>query len=222
MWKRGNTIGSINKMISYLDSSLSDHGILRIFWNSWGRLSEEMYRCNQPYPFQIRKFIKKYKIKSIINLRGERNCSSYFLEKEFCKKNKIKLYDYPLSSRDMPSKEKIFDFFDLIRRIEYPAVMHCKSGADRVGLASSLYLIKRKNKTVEEAKKQLSLKHLHIKYAKTGILDYFFEAAIAKSISSPDDFIFWLRYNYDQKKLKSEFKSNSFLNIITEKILNRE
>ena len=30
------------------------------------------------------------------------------------------------------------------------------------------------------AAKQLSFKHLHIKYAKTGILDYLFETAIKK------------------------------------------
>ena len=58
--------------------------------------------------------------------------------------------------------------------------MHCKSGADRVGIASSLYLIYKHKYNVLDASKQLSFKHLHIKYAKTGILDYLFETAIKK------------------------------------------
>ena len=55
----------------------SDHGILRFFWKSFFSLPGNMYRSNQPYPFQIQKYKKRYGIKSIINLRGERNCSSF-------------------------------------------------------------------------------------------------------------------------------------------------
>ena len=222
MWCRGKTKGVFNKLISYFDSSLSDHGILRVCWGSWGELPGKMYRCNQPFPFQIKKYVKKYKIRSIINLRGERACSSYFLEKDYCIKNKIKLYNYPISSRDAPSKEKILSFFELINKIKYPALMHCKSGADRVGLASTLYLINKHKMNVEEASKQLSLKHLHIKYAKTGILDYFFEIAIKKGKNLPDDFMLWIKNEYNQKKLKSSFKSNSIINLVTEIILKRE
>ena len=47
--------------------------------------------------------------------------------------------------------------------------MHCKSGADRVGIASCLYLIYRQKYNVSDASKQLSFKFLHIKYAKTGV-----------------------------------------------------
>ena len=78
-----------------------------------------------------------------------------------------------ISSRDLPTKATIKKFFLLLDTIKYPAIMHCKSGADRVGIASSLYLIYKHKYNVLEASKQLSLKHLHIKYAKTGILDYF-------------------------------------------------
>ena len=58
-------------------------------------------------------------------------------------------------------------------------MMHCKSGADRAGIASCLYLIYKQN-MMFYATKQLSFKYLHIKYAKTGILDYLFETAIKK------------------------------------------
>ena len=94
MWKRGFTKGSFNKFCSYIDSSLSDHGILRLFWTSLSKLPNNMYRCNQPYPYQIKKYKSKYNIKTIINLRGERNCSSFYLEKEYCDNNNIKLYNF--------------------------------------------------------------------------------------------------------------------------------
>ena len=115
MWKRGFTKGSFNKFCSYIDLSLSDHGFLRIFWTSFSRLPNEMYRCNQRYPFSDRKNIKKYNIKSVINLRGERNCSSFYLEKEYCENNNIKLHNFPISSRDLPTKETIKKFFFTFR-----------------------------------------------------------------------------------------------------------
>ena len=222
MWKRGFTKGSFNKFCSYLDLSLSDHGFLRIFWTSFSKLPNNMYRCNQPYPYQIERYKNKYNIKTIINLRGERNCSSFYLEKEYCDNNNIKLYNFPISSRDLPTKETIKEFFILLDKIRYPAIMHCKSGADRVGIAASLYLIYKINYQVVEAAKQLSLKHLHIKYAKTGILDYLFETALKNGKNSPSEFIKWIDTEYNKAKLKKSFKPFKLYSFFVDKILKRE
>ena len=195
---------------------------LRIFWTSLSRLPNNMYRCNQPYPYQIERYKHKYNIKTIINLRGERNCSSFYLEKEYCDNNNIKLWNFPISSRDLPTKDTIKKFFLLLDTIKYPAIMHCKSGADRVGIASSLYLIYKHKYNVLEASKQLSLKHLHIKYAKTGILDYLFETAIKEGKNSSSDFIHWIYTDYDKNKLKETFKPLQLYSFIVDKILKRE
>ncbi|MEC8099852.1 MAG: tyrosine protein phosphatase [Pseudomonadota bacterium] len=222
MWKRGLTKGFLNKVFSYLDSSFSDHGFLRILWTSFSKLPGGMYRCNQPYPFQIFKYKKKYGVKTIINLRGERNCSSFFLESEFCKNNNIDLYNFPITSRDLPSKKTIKEFFFLLDNIKFPAMMHCKSGADRAGIASCLYLIYKHNYNVDDALKQLSFKYLHIKYAKTGILDYFFETAINKGKVTSKDFLNWIDADYNKNEIKKSFKSNGVYRFVVDKILNRE
>ena len=70
--------------------------------------------------------------------------------------------------------------------------MHCKSGADRAGLAAALYLIYTQDYSLLDAKKQLTFKHLHIKYAKTGILDYFFSEVIDQGINNKLDFLDWI------------------------------
>ena len=100
--------------------------------------------------------------------------------------------------------------------------MHCKSGADRAGLASALYLILRENYTISQASKQLTIKHLHIKHAKTGILDHFFLELIKKGINNRSDFLIWLKNDYDKKALKKSFKFNSLINKLFNSILNRE
>ena len=167
MWKRGKINTLWDLIFSYVDLTFADHGIFRLSWRSWAELPGKMYRSNQPYPYQIKQDQKKRNIRSIINLRGERHCSSYYLEKNYCENNNIKIYNYPLTSRDIPTKEKIIGFFKLLDEVNYPCIMHCKSGADRAGLAAALYMIYKNQSTVKEARKQLTFKHLHIKYAKT-------------------------------------------------------
>ena len=222
MWKRGLTKGTFNKFFSHLDLSFSDHGILRVLWTSLANLPGEMYRCNQPSPNQIERYKKNLNIKTIINLRGERHCSSYYLEKECCEKNNTKLCNFPITSRDLPSRKTINRFLILLDNIEYPAIMHCKSGADRAGIAASLYLMYKYKYNIVDAIKQLSFRHLHIKYAKTGILDYLLESAIKKGKVSSEDFFSWINTTYNKDELKKSFKVYSLFSFLVERVLNRE
>ncbi len=199
-----------------------DHGIFRFYWRSLHKISKNVYRSNQPFPWQIIADQKKRGIKTIINLRGQRNCSSYYLEKETCLKHNIKLIDFPVTSRAAPSKETILKAKKLFEEVEYPIIMHCKSGADRAGLMSSLYLIIKNNIPVEEAKKQLSFKYLHIKYAKTGILDAFFDKYILDARKSNITFLNWVEIKYNPEKLKASFKPKKIIEIINTFILKRE
>tara|TARA_B100000686_G_scaffold342408_1_gene421490 strand:- start:1481 stop:1783 length:303 start_codon:yes stop_codon:yes gene_type:complete len=100
--------------------------------------------------------------------------------------------------------------------------MHCKSGADRAGLMSALYLILKSNIPVHEAKKQLSFKYLHIKYAKTGILDAFFDNYLLDSKKSNITFLNWVKIKYKPEKLKTSFKPKKIIEIINTFIFKRE
>ena len=54
-------------------------------------------------------------------------------------------------SREPPTVEKVFEARDLFERIRYPALMHCKSGADRAGIMAVLYKLLREKVPFEEA-----------------------------------------------------------------------
>jgi len=212
----------IGKTLSYLDLIFVDHGIFRFYWRSLNKISNDVYRSNQPFPWQIIADKKHRNIKTIINLRGKRNCSSYYLEKFTCKKHSIKLIDFPVTSRAAPTVETIFAANKLFKTIEYPAIMHCKSGADRAGLMAALYLILQKNIPVDEAKKQLSFRYLHIKYAKTGILDKFYESYIDDTKNTSKKFLDWVKTEYNPIELKDNFKPKKISEIINTIILRRE
>ena len=205
-----------------MDLIFVDHGIFRFYWRSLYQISKGVYRSNQPFPWQILNDKNNRGIKTIINLRGKRNCSSYYLEKEICKKHNITLIDFPVTSRAAPNPDTILKAKQLFEKVEYPILMHCKSGADRAGLMSALYLILNKNISVKEAKKQLSFKYLHIKYAKTGILDEFFEKYLKDTMQSKINFLDWVKTKYNAEKLKSSFKPKKIFDIIITIFLKRE
>ena len=95
-----------------------DHGIFRFKWRSLHKISEQTYRSNQPFPWQILDDKNKRGIKTVINLRGVRNCSSFFLEKETCAKHNIKLINFPVTSRAAPKIETILAAKKLFNEIE--------------------------------------------------------------------------------------------------------
>ena len=55
-----------------------------------------------------------------------------------------------------------------LAKLEYPVLVHCKSGADRAGLFAALFLILREGATVAEAREELSPRYGHFRHAKTG------------------------------------------------------
>ena len=92
-------------------------------------------------------------------------------------------------------------------KIPKPFVLHCKSGADRAGLVSAMYLIAQKKLPVSEAKKQLSFKYLHLDFTKTGILDYILDVFFQRLKIENIDFLDWVKQEYNADILNSSFKS---------------
>ena len=86
------------------------------------------------------------------------------LENEACEKYNIKLIDFRARSRAAPEKDMIFKAEKLFKSIEYPTLIHCKSGADRAGIVAALYQIMYSKENPQIAKRQLSFKYLHVKW----------------------------------------------------------
>jgi protein tyrosine/serine phosphatase len=198
-----------------------DHAVLRFIWTSRVEVAPGLYRSNQPLPFQLAREARRG-TRSIINLRGQRVCGSYALEAEACRRHGLTLIDFPVNSRDVPKRETILAARDLFQRIEYPALMHCKSGADRAGLMSVLYLVMQKGEPVQKALRHLSWRYGHVKQAKTGVLDFFFERYLDYAKTHDIDFFTWSQTVYDAAEVKSHFMSQWWANLFVDKLLRRE
>lgn len=187
------------------EMTLGDHGFLRESFQNLHQISDEMWRSNQPNPRQIEEHVRLRGIKTILNLRGPSTRGYYLLEKEACEENGVELIDFQVYSRDTPTTERAFEAKALFDRIAYPAVMHCKSGADRAGLMSVLYMIFRQGEPVSSAVQQLSKKYLHMREGKTGLLDAFFETYLKAETETRIGFEDWLKTEYDREQVKADF-----------------
>ena len=174
-----------------------------------------------PTPSRIRDY-RKLGIKTIVNLRGVRKDGGWLLENEACGKYNIKLIDFRARSRAAPEKEMIFKAEKLFNSIKYPALIHCKSGADRAGIMCALYMLIYKKQHPDIAKKQLSWKYLHVKWAKPGVLDAFVESYSIEYKKNKFKFMDWVKNKYNPEKLESSFRSVWWLNRLLDDILRRE
>jgi protein tyrosine/serine phosphatase len=128
----------------------------------------------------------------------------------------------PLESRGAPHKDRILRLAGIFQDMEEPALIHCKSGADRTGLAAGIWLLLQGRPT-QEALAQLSLRYGHIAAARTGILDAFFKSFAAFQRTNPETpFLDWLRDTYSEAGLRESFSSNAWADRLVDQILRRE
>ena len=204
----------------WLELMLKDHGFLRLSWHNRHEIKPGVWRANQPAPWDVAA-AAKLGVKTIINLRGPRHDGGWRLEKEACDKYGITLVDVTVRSRDVPTAETIRNINDLFQSVQPPFLMHCKSGADRAGLMSALYLLLAEKTSLDEALDMLSLRYLHVKQAKTGLLDAFLDAyrpAEARGLS----FLEWAEQEMDPAAIKSGFIARGWASRLVDDILKRE
>jgi protein tyrosine/serine phosphatase len=207
---------------TYLHYLWNDHAYLRLGFKNDHWVNPELVRTNQPWPHQLAEW-KKKGIKTVINLRGGFDGSFYALEKDACQRLGLKMVDFVITSREVPIKERVLGAKALFESIEYPALMHCKSGADRAGIMSVLYAHYRLGLPIEEAKEQLSMKYLHIRHGNTGVLDYVFEQYLEKGAPAGLTFTGWVESDdYDPVAMKARFRAGMIGGLVTEGILRRE
>jgi len=199
-----------------------EHNITNVFRRNFHRIDESAFRSSQPTTYQLRRIIKKHGIKTVLNLRGyERNSPLRALEEKVCEQMGVKLVYIEAYSRKIPEVKTLEKFKEVYAQIEYPVLIHCKSGADRAGLGSMLYLHYKKGVPLEHTNQLKFWPFGHIKHARTGLIDLFVELYAKKDKDAPHDPVEFAK-TLDREKLEREFKPIPFFEKIVDKVLRRE
>lgn len=196
-----------------------DHGFLRARFSNFHWIEPGiMARANQPSPEQVARYAAQG-FKTILNLRGPSDTGYYALEREACERHGIDMIDVRMFSREAPSAVQVRRAKELFDSMRYPALMHCKSGADRAGAMAVLYKHLKMGRPISEAVEQLGFKYLHVRHGKTGVIDYFFERYLAEG--GDKTFLEWVETT-DPKAIKTAFMRKLSAHIPLDDLLQRE
>lgn len=220
MWDRPLVSRGL-RLRAWLNMIFADHGIFRLFYLNKHRVDARMWRSAQPAPHDITRMAKDG-IRTIVNLRGGREHGAWPLERDACERNGITLREFVLRSRELPDRETILNLADFLQSLEYPALAHCKSGADRAGLFSALYVLIVLGGTAAQARKELSVRYGHVRLAKTGVLDVLIDAYEVEGERKGIGFMDWARDVYDPVRIGAEFNANSWASFLVDRLMRRE
>ena len=156
---------------AWLHFQLFDHAFLRVLWTNFDEVAPGVYRSNHPGPKRLERY-HKMGIKTVLNLRGEDRFSPWLFEKEACDRLGMDLVVAKIYARKAARKHEVIDLIDKLKTIEKPCGMQCKAGADRAGFASVRYKVSVEGASLEEARKHLSFRYIHLKSTDTGIVDH--------------------------------------------------
>ncbi len=210
------------RFFAYLDMMVVDHGFLRPFYNHPYEFAPGMWRSNQPSPRMLKKLKQDIGLKTVLNFRGDESSGHFALEQEACANLGIQLVTHRLYSRNFPEVAVVKQLLADFETLPKPILMHCKSGADRAGLGAALYLITQQKLPVEQALEQLSFRFLHIKQAKTGLLDLMLETYAQAHQASGIGFIDWLEQEFNPEQLRQHFQVKGWASILVDLMLRRE
>src|SRR5215212_8048062 len=212
--------GLAGRLQAWTNMLLVDHGVFRLAYLNRHQVSERLWRSAQPAPHQIARFAARG-VRTIVNLRGGREHGSWALEKEACYRHGIELVDFVLRSREAPDRDTLLRAKDFFDGLQYPALVHCKSGADRAGLFAALYLLVHEGRTAREAMEQLAPYYGHFRFAKTGILDAFLQLYEEEGEARGLPLLEWAEHVYDPEVLRGSFRPRFWSNVIADRIMRR-
>ncbi len=210
-----------DRLRAWSDSLLVDHAVFRVLWDNWAAVVPgRLYRSNHPTPARLAAAARRHGLCTVINLRGHRQCGSDALSREAAERLGLTHIDAPFESRGAPHRDRILRLAEIFRTMQEPALMHCKSGADRAGLASGLFLLMNGG-TAAQALAQLSWRFGHFSRSRTGILDAFFVRYAAEG-EGRKPFLDWVRDDYDEMALRRDFTAGGLSSFVNDRLLARE
>lgn len=97
----------------------------------------KVYRSAQPRPAQLKKWIGRYGIRTVINLRGD---AGKIIEDEraVAEELGVKMVTLRLSAGKLVRGQSMAELIEAIETSQVPVLIHCRAGVDRSGTAGTM------------------------------------------------------------------------------------
>jgi hypothetical protein len=143
-------------------------GLLFVAWDqansNFGPVQDgRVYRSGQMPASTLRRTIRDYKIKTVLNLRGPNPNAWYRAERAATLESGATQIDIPMSSCVWMSRAQLGSLVATLDAAEYPLLIHCQWGSERTGLVSAFAELLRPGSTLAEARAQFSIRYLFLR-----------------------------------------------------------
>jgi protein tyrosine phosphatase (PTP) superfamily phosphohydrolase (DUF442 family) len=122
-----------------------------------------IYRAGQMPASALARTIHDHQIKTVLNLRGPNKSSWYESERTTTVRAGATQVDIPMSSCIWMSRAQLRTLIETFDSAEYPLLIHCQWGAERTGLAAAFAELLRPGSTIEDARRQFSIRYLFLR-----------------------------------------------------------
>ncbi len=181
-----------------------DHALIRTFWTNQSEIAPGVIRSNHPTKRRLRR-LRDGGLRSVLSLRGSDPSAHNATERIWCEELGLTLHAVAMNDRRAPAAETLIEVIETFRRVERPFLIHCKSGADRAGLVSAMYLMTVENVPVAEARRMLSWRHLHVAGSRAGVLGGVLDAYEVAGAEAAMPFERWVANGYDRADTETRF-----------------
>jgi protein tyrosine/serine phosphatase len=175
-----------------------------ILYNFHWVVPGEAARAAQAWAGGLGPFLRRRKIRAIINLRGRNDDLSWWQnETRIAGENGIAHLDAMLDSRKLPTRAMLVRLSECFDAAPRPFLLKCSGGQDRTSFAAGLYLIHRDGwPAMAKAKAQFArFPYLHFPKKQQRWLEAFLDFAAEDAGGQP--IARWIAGRYDPLQLKA-------------------
>jgi protein tyrosine phosphatase (PTP) superfamily phosphohydrolase (DUF442 family) len=122
---------------------------------------DSVYRSGQMPARALAETVRRYHIKTVLNLRGENLPEAWYQDELAATLAEDATHiDIAMSSCIWMSRDQLRALVQVLESAERPLLVHCAWGSERTGLASAFAELLRARSTMADARQQLSLRYL--------------------------------------------------------------
>jgi protein tyrosine/serine phosphatase len=167
---------------------------------NYHRVDADLFRSAHPSPRTLAR-AHADGVRAVLSLRGDADIAANIVERAACARLGLDLHSLAMSALNLPSPEMLLALVEMLRDVPKPVLVHCKSGADRTGLAVTLHLHVMRGVPIGEARRALALRYGHWHLGRAGIVHRLLDAYARDAADGGMGFETWARNRYDPAAL---------------------
>lgn len=138
---------------------------MTLFDNFHEVIPGEFYRSAQPSTADLEQYVRDHHIRTVINLRGPSERQGWYKDELAASQRLgVRHLDFRMSAERELSDAEANELIATMRDAPKPLLIHCRSGADRTGLASALYLAAIAKRSEWASERQMWVIYGHIPF----------------------------------------------------------